>query len=121
MMFVVKATPATPKITKDPPRMASLKDARAVVEEGGCTIWGQLPDIPYKSNKFGLGFTSEAQKAVRCARAGRPPFCINNNEANAIEDTDSDFDIDNWIFPATSGGLNNWKAKDFIPISFSQK
>ena len=52
------------------PRMSSLKDARAVVEEGGSTIWGQLPDFPFKSDKFGLGFTSTAQKTVRRALAG---------------------------------------------------
>ena len=52
--MVVVATPATPKISKGTPRMASLKDARAVVEDGGCTIWGQLPDIPYKSENFGV-------------------------------------------------------------------
>ena len=50
--------------------MSSLKDTKAVVEEGRCTIWGQLPDIPYKSDKFGLGFTSTGQKVVRRARAG---------------------------------------------------
>ena len=44
--------------------MASLKDSRVVVEEGGYTIWGQLPDIPYKSNKFGLGFSLKAHKVV---------------------------------------------------------
>ena len=101
--------------------MASLKDARVVVEEGGCTIWGQLPDIPYKSNKFGLGFPSEAQKLVRRALPGGPPFNISNNEFNTLEDIDSDGDLDNWILPIIGGGLNNWKAKDFIPISFSQK
>ena len=101
--------------------MASFKDARVVVEDGGCTIWGQLLDIPYKSKKFGLGFTSKAQKEVRRARAGRPPLCISNNEVNALEDTDSDGDLDDWIFLTTDGGLNNWKAKDFISISFSQE
>ena len=64
MIVVAKATLATPKIIKDSPRMVSLKDARFVVKEGGCTIWGQLPDIPYKSDKFGLGFSSKAQKEV---------------------------------------------------------
>ena len=48
-----KSTPKVPKITRPPLKMASLKDARAVVEEGGCTIWGQLPDIPYKSDNLG--------------------------------------------------------------------
>ena len=33
------------KITRPPLKMASLKDAKAVIEEGGSTIWGQLPDI----------------------------------------------------------------------------
>ena len=83
------------KVTKILPRMASLKDAKAVVEEGGCTIWGQLPDIPYKSDKFGLGFTIEAQRVVRRARARVPRFRINNNGVNAIEDADSDYNLDN--------------------------
>ena len=48
--------------------MASLKDARAVVKEGGCTNWGQLPDFTHKTDKFGLGFTTGTQKAVRHAR-----------------------------------------------------
>ena len=48
-----------PKVTRVPPRMASLKDAKSTVEEGGFTIWGQLPDIPYKYDKFGLVFTAE--------------------------------------------------------------
>ena len=47
--MVTVATPATLEISKHTPRMASLKDARAIVEDGGCTIWGQLPNIPYKS------------------------------------------------------------------------
>ena len=101
--------------------MASLKDARIVIQEGGCTVWGQLHDIPYKSNKFEMGFTSKAQKEVRRVRAGGPPFCISNNEVNALEDTDSDCDLDSWIFPTADGGLNNWKAKDFISISFIQE
>ena len=33
-----KSTPKVPKISRPPLKMASLKDARAVVEEGGCTI-----------------------------------------------------------------------------------
>ena len=121
---VNKATPTIPKVTRIPPRMASLKDARVVVEEGGDTIQGQLPNIPYKSDKFGLGFTSEAQRAIRRARAnsGRPSFCINNNgvcknQVNTVEDTDSDCDIDSWIFPTTGNGLNFWKAENFFPDS----
>ena len=101
--------------------MASLKDARAVVEEGGCTIWGQLPDIPYKSNKFGLGFTTEAQRAVRRTRAGGPSLRINNHRVNAVEDNDGSSDMDEWIFPTISDGLNNWEAKDFVLITFIQE
>ena len=101
--------------------MASLKDAKAAVEEGGCTIWGQLPDIPYKSDKLGLGFTSGAQRVVRRDRVGRPPLCISNHGVNALEDSDSDCDMEKWIFPTISGGLNNWEAKDFVPITFIQE
>ena len=73
-VVVTKTVSQIPKITRPPLWMSSLKDAKEVVEEGGYTIWGQLPDIPYKSDKFGLGFTSSAQKAVRRARAGGPPL-----------------------------------------------
>ena len=38
-----------------PLRMASLKDARAVIEKGKCANWGQLPDFTQKTDKFGLG------------------------------------------------------------------
>ena len=110
-----------PKITRPPLKMASLKDARAVVEEGGCTIWGQLPDIPYKSDKFGLGFTTEAQRVVRCSRTGGPPLRISNQGVNAVEDSDGRCDMDEWIFPTIGGGLNNWEAKDFIHITFIQE
>ena len=74
--------------------MASLKDAKAVVEEGGYTNWGQLPDFTHKADKFGLGFTSGAQRVFRRARAGGPPLRINNRGINAIEDSEEDSDID---------------------------
>ena len=54
--------------------MASLKDAKVVIEEYGCTIWGQLPDIPYKYDKFGLGFSSGAQRDVRRACVEDLPY-----------------------------------------------
>ena len=97
-----------------------MKDARAIAE-GGCTTWGQLPDIPYKSGKFGLGFTAEAQKVVCRAQAGRPPFRISNNGVNAIEDANSDYDSDSWIFLTIGNRLNNLKDQDIISISFSQE
>ena len=45
-----------------PLKMASLKDARAVIEKGECVNWGRLPDFTPKTDKFGSGFTVEAQK-----------------------------------------------------------
>ena len=115
---VIERVSAIPNVTKVPHKMASLKDVRAAVEEGGCTIWGQLPDIPYMSENFGLGFTEEGQRVVSHTRAGRPPFCVSNNRVNAIEDADSDCDFDNWIFPTIGNRLDNWKAKDIFHFSF---
>ena len=101
-------------------KIDSLKVAKEVVEEGGCTIWGQIPDFPHKTDKFDLGFTSGAQRAVRRARAGGPPLRIINCGVNAIEDNDEDSDIDSWIYPTTNGGPSNWTTIDFVPISFVQ-
>ena len=109
---------SVPKIIRPPLKMSSLKDAWAVVEEGGCTIWGQLPDFPYKIDKFGLGFTSGDQRVVRRGRAGGTPVSIHNRGVNSIEDSEEDSDIDSWIYPTSNGGLNNWTARDFIPVSF---
>ena len=107
LVAAAKATPDVPKAVKDMPRMASLKDAHVVIEDGGCTIWGQLPDIPFKSDKCGLGFTAKAQKEVICARTGKPPLRISNHEVNALEDSDNDCDFDDWIYPTVDEGLNN--------------
>jgi hypothetical protein len=103
---VLKPTPCMPKVGRAPPAMISLKDAQAVVEDGGRTGWGQLIDVPYKSDKFGLGFSSEK---------------VAKSQINVVEDADSDCDLDSWIFPTIGDGLNNWKAEDTIPISFSQE
>ena len=73
IVAAIKTVSQVPKITRPPLKMSPLKDARAVVEEGGCTIWVQLLDIPYKYDKFGLGFTSGAQKAIHPTRAGDHP------------------------------------------------
>ena len=75
-----------PIVTKLVSRMSSLKDAEAVVKEGGSTIWGQLPDFPYKTNKLGLGFTAASQKAVRRCRTGGPPLKITHHGVHALED-----------------------------------
>ena len=87
--------------------MASVKDARAVSEKGGCANYGHLPDFAHKTDNFGLGFTLEAQRAVRRARIRRPPLHISNQGVNEIEDSEEDSDIDSWIYPTTNGGLNN--------------
>ena len=106
-------------VIEDPPlKMASLKDARAVIEKGECANWGRLPDFTPKTDKFGLGFTAEAQRAVRKARIGRPPVFITNPGVNAIEDDVEESEFNSWIYPMTNGGLNNWTAKDFTPITF---
>ena len=115
MVAGAKATPDFPKAVKDVPRMASLKDARDVVEDKSCTIWGQHPNIPFKSDKIGLGFTAKAQKEVIRAHIGKPPFHINNHEVNALEDSENECDFDHWIYLTVGEGLNNWCAKDFIP------
>ena len=38
MVAAAKAIPDVPKAVKDVPRMASLKDARVVIEDGSFTI-----------------------------------------------------------------------------------
>ena len=101
-----------------PLKMASLKDARAVIEKGECANWGRLPDFTPKTDKFGLGFTAEAQRVVRKARIGRPPVFITNPGVNAIEDDVEESEFDSWIYPTTDGGPSNWTAKDFTPITF---
>ena len=103
---VLKPTPLVPKVVRAPPVMISLKDAQAAIENGDRAGWGQLINVPYKSDKAGLGFNSG--KIVK-------------NQINAMEDADSDCDLDSWIFPTIGDGLNNWKAEDTIPISFSQE
>ena len=87
--------------------MDSLKDTKAMVEEGGCTIWGQLPDISYKSDKFGFGFTSVAHKFIRRPLSRGPPLKISNHRVNAVEDDEDNYDPEEWIFPTVNGGLSN--------------
>ena len=66
-----------------PLKMASLKDARAVIEKGKCTNWGQLSDFTQKTDKFGLGFTAEAQRAVRKERIRKALMFITNQIGRA--------------------------------------
>ena len=65
---VAKAVAEEPKKVA---RMASLKDAKAAMKEGKSSTWGQLPDIPHKTDKFGLRFTAAGQKAMRRSKIER--------------------------------------------------
>ena len=49
------------------------------------------------------------------------PGVIAIDVVSATEDADSSYDLDKWIFSTISGGLSNWEAKDFVPISFIQE
>ena len=37
---------------------------------------------------------------------------------SALEDGEEESNLEDWIFPTVDGGLNNWEAKDFVPITF---
>ena len=45
-----------PKITRPPLKMASLKDAKAVIEEGGSTIWAS--SLTFRTNLISLVWVS---------------------------------------------------------------
>ena len=72
IVVATKCSSNESKVVKVVPKMVSVKDTCAVIEEGKCDTWGHLLDIPFKADKFGLGFTVKAQKEVRRARAGKP-------------------------------------------------
>src|SRR3954462_7806442 len=74
----ISATPTT--------TMVSLKDAKAVIEKGDCTVWGRLLDIPYKSDKLGLGYDSGNQKNDQSPCSGGLMSHFISQGVNAIED-----------------------------------
>ncbi|XP_058771946.1 uncharacterized protein LOC131645720 [Vicia villosa] len=121
VVSTAKHAPTVPKVTRIPSTMASLKDAKAVVEEGGCTVWGQLIDVPYKSDKLGLGCTAGTQKNNHHTRLGGLMSHFVSKGVNALEDGESNCNLDKWIFPTPDHGLNNWKTEDVISISFNQE
>ena len=43
-----------------------------------------------------------------------------NHGVNAIRDGDEvdESEFNSWICPTTDGGLKNWTAKDYIPVTF---
>ena len=82
---------AVAKLAAETPRqMASLEDARAAMKEGKNSAWGQLPDFPHKTDKFGLGFTAAGQKAMCRAKTERAPVKISPYRINALEDEDKE-------------------------------
>ena len=124
---VIKAP--RPEVKKTEVSISSWKDARAVVEPGHPEGWGRVLDLPPKLNKFGVGFTPGLQgatskdtysfKAVKFSSAG----LIKDGQANAIvEDTDSDYDMDEWIRPSVPGvELNNWTSEDVVQVMLAQE
>ena len=103
------------------PLMKMSSTPRAAIKEGKNSAWGQLPDIPHKTNKFGLGFTAAGQKTMRRSRIERAPVKISPYGINALEDEDKESNIEEWIYPTVRGGLSNWEAKDFVPITFTHQ
>ena len=120
MIAATKCSSDESKAVKDVPKMVSVKDDHAVIEEGICDTWRQLLDIPFKADKFGLGFTFKAQKEVRHARAGKTPLHIRNHEVNVVGDSDEEAAFKDWVYPNKTE-LKNWHAKDFVPISFIEE
>src|ERR1051325_9583932 len=103
--------------------MASLKDAKAVVEAGCPEGWGRVVEVSPKFNKFGLGFdpvlrhqilkASNLAISVRFSSAG-----ISSGQANAVDDSYNEFDVDKWIRPSVPGmELNNWTSEDCVPVT----
>ena len=43
---------------------------------------------------------------------------ITHHGVNALEDSEGETSLEDWIFPTVDGGLCNWEAKDFVPITF---
>src|ERR1044072_5099710 len=118
-------TPQQKEDKKDKPEssMASLKDAKAVVEAGHPEGWGSVVEVAPKFNKFGLGFEPvlhhQILKApnlatpVRFSNAG-----IGSRQTNAVDDSDNEFDIDRWIRPSVpSMELNNWTSEVCVPVT----
>ena len=104
------------EVPKQVARMASLKYAKAAMKEGKSLTWGQLPNIPHKTDKFGLGFTAAGQKAMHRSKVERAPIKISPYGINALEGEDEDANIEDWIYPTIEGGLRNWEAKTLSPL-----
>ena len=120
MVAAAKCSSDESKAVKVVPKMVSVKDARAAIEEGSYDTWGKFLEIPFKAYKFGLGFTVKAQKEVRRARAGKPPLRIGSHEVNVVGSSNEEATFEDWVYPTTTE-LKNWHVKDFVTISFIEE
>ena len=101
MVAATKCSSDESKAVKAVTKMVLVKDARAEIEEGNCDTWGQLLDIPFKADKFSLGFTVKYHKEVRRARAGKPPLRIGSHEVNVMGDSEEETAFEKWVYPTT--------------------
>lgn len=101
--------------------MASLKDARRVIQEGKTEGWGQLVQLPENKNKEGIGFPNSQPKMFNPARAS---FCsagfINDPpETNAIIDDAPEEVAPVFVIPG--GACCNWTATDIPSVIHRSK
>ena len=107
--------------------MASLRDAKDVVEAGRPEGWGSVVEVAPKFNKFGLGFDPILRRQVLKAPNLATPVRfssagIGSGQANAVDDSDNEFDIDKWIRPSVPGmELNNWTSEDCVPVTMAEE
>ena len=109
--------------------MSSLKDAKAVVENGNPEGWGQVLDVIPKFNKFSLGFSLGQQSVTtRASDLSTPvkfsrPGAAQEGHSNAIGDDRVDrYDIEDWTRPNILGqALNNWTFVDDIQVSNAEE
>ena len=109
--------------------MSSLRDARAVVENGNPKGQGQVLDVIPKFNKFGLGFNPGQQSAnPRASDLSTPvkfscPSAAQEGYTNAVGDDRVDgYNIEDWIRPSIPGqALNNWTSVDVIQVSRAEE
>ena len=103
--------------------MASLRDAKAVVEVGRPEGWGSVVEVAPKFNKFGLGFDPVLHRQLLKASNLATPMKFSSSniiprQANEVDDLDNEFDIDKWIRPNVPGlELNNWTSEDCVPVT----
>ncbi|XP_058746156.1 uncharacterized protein LOC131619029 [Vicia villosa] len=109
--------------------MSSLKEAKAVVESGHLEGWGPVLDLPIKQDKCGIGYQVGQSSSNGAPKKPGTFVPIKFSSAGAVkdhicaaDDTDSDYDIKEWIKPCVPGQkLLNWSSEDIISIAFDQE